>query len=260
MDINDIEKQFKEKVCKEIEIMQEGIDRYFISTPFTFEDGDSLVIVFKKEKQNWILTDEGHTFMHISYFMDIDVLIEDGKRKEIVDGVLSMYSVKNRDGELMIEIPNAEYGDALFSFVEALIKITDTTYLSRERVESTFLEDFKKVISNSAPPESVTFDWYDNTDIQKTYRVDCRIETKKQPVFIFALDSDKKILRATITLQHFKLRKMEFEAIGIFESQEEIGDRKSIATFSDVVDKQFSTIEGKEDDIRQYVAKLIKNS
>ena len=260
MDINDIEKQFREKVSKEIEITKEGIDRYFISTPFTFEDGDALVIIFKKEKQDWILTDEGHTFMHISYFMDTDVSREDGTRKEIVDSVLSMYSVKNRNGELMIEIPNAEYGDALFSFVEALIKITDTTYLSREMVKSTFLEDFKKVVSSAVPSESAIFDWYDSKDIQRTYRVDCRIETKKEPILIFALDSDKKILRATITLQHFKLNKMGFEAIGIFESQEEIGDRKAIATFSDVVDKQFSTIEGKEEDIKEYINKLIKNS
>ena len=77
-----IEKQFREKVCKEIIITKDGIDRYYISTPFTFEDGDELVIILKKEKDKWILTDEGHTFMHLSYFIDIDVVREDGYQNE----------------------------------------------------------------------------------------------------------------------------------------------------------------------------------
>lgn len=260
VDIKDITKQFKEKVCKEIEITQEGINRYFISTPFSFEDGDSLVIILKKENNAWILTDEAHTFMHMSYFMDIEVL-NDGKRKGIIDGITSMYSVENRDGELVLTIPNSEYGDALFSFVEALIKITDTSYLSRDMVASTFMEDFAKLLSDAVPPENIHFDWYDARDTQKAYQVDCRIETKKQPIFIFALDSDRKIMRATIALQHFKLTKIEFEAIGIYESQQDITDRRAIAAISDVIDKQFSAIEGNKDNIKEYVHnKFIKNS
>jgi len=260
MDINDIEKQFREKVCKEIATTKEGIDRYYISTPFTFEDGDGLVMILKKEKDKWILTDEGHTFMHLSYFIDIDVIREEGNRKDLVDSILSMYSVKNRNGELVLEIPNGEYGDALFSYVEALIKISDITYLSKEQVESTFIEDFQRLISKSIPEDKITFDWYDaKTDPHKTYVVDCKIETEKRKILLFALNTDKKILRATIILQHFKLLKMKFESIGIFESQEEVADRKAIALFSDAVDKQFSAIEGKENDIEEYLANLIEN-
>ena len=35
------------------------------------------------------------------------------------------------------------YGEALYDFVQALFKIIDVTYLSRETVKSTFLDDFR---------------------------------------------------------------------------------------------------------------------
>ena len=40
-------------------------------------------------------------------------------------------------------IETQRYGDALYSFVQALLRITDVSYLSRERVRSTFIEDFR---------------------------------------------------------------------------------------------------------------------
>ena len=34
-------------------------------------------------------------------------------------------------------------GNVFYNYIQALIKITDVSYLSRERVKSTFWEDFK---------------------------------------------------------------------------------------------------------------------
>jgi len=42
-----IEKAFREKVSAKINMIKEGINRYRISTPFMFEDGDHLAIVLK---------------------------------------------------------------------------------------------------------------------------------------------------------------------------------------------------------------------
>ena len=54
MDLKLIESEFKEKVCKEIRLMQEGIDRYRVFTPFQFNDGDSFAIVLKKTGSEWV--------------------------------------------------------------------------------------------------------------------------------------------------------------------------------------------------------------
>ena len=46
---NGIERDFREKVCAEIRLLDEGVDRYRVFTPFQFDDGDHLAIVLKRE-------------------------------------------------------------------------------------------------------------------------------------------------------------------------------------------------------------------
>ena len=36
-------------------------------TPFRFDDGDHIAIVLKKEQGRWLLSDGGHTYMHLTY-------------------------------------------------------------------------------------------------------------------------------------------------------------------------------------------------
>jgi hypothetical protein len=47
-----IERNFREKVCSELSLMSEGINRFRVFTPFLFDDGDNLAIVLKKENGN----------------------------------------------------------------------------------------------------------------------------------------------------------------------------------------------------------------
>jgi len=122
---------FRKKVCEGINLSSEGSNRYIVFTPFMFDDGDHLPIILKLESNNWFLTDEGHTFMHISYDD-----FEHGTRAEIIDTVLLSYGIKNTEGELRAYIENDNYGDTLYSFIQGLIKITDISYLKRERDQS----------------------------------------------------------------------------------------------------------------------------
>ena len=131
MNVTELQKEFKQKVCNEIDIEQQGLDRFVVYTPFMFDDGDHFVIVLKRSGKQWILTDEGHTFMHMSYG-EID--ISHGTRKSIIDQTLLNFAVVNESGELCLDIPDEAYGDALFSFIQALVKISDTAYWTRESI------------------------------------------------------------------------------------------------------------------------------
>jgi len=51
-------------------LTQEGENRFRVFTPFMFEDGDHLAIVLKREQEHWMLSDEGHTYMHLTYDLD----------------------------------------------------------------------------------------------------------------------------------------------------------------------------------------------
>ncbi|RLC69902.1 MAG: hypothetical protein DRI26_08155 [Chloroflexi bacterium] len=149
----DIERQFQEKVCRKIYLKTEGIHRFRVFTPFSFEDGDNLGIILRRENSHWILTDEGHTFMHLSYDMDEHDL-QRGTRARIISNVVSMYGVEERAGELVLKIEDDNFGDALYSFVQALLKITDVSYLSRERVRSTFMEDLRHFLGRCWRPDA----------------------------------------------------------------------------------------------------------
>lgn len=115
--------EFKKKVCSEIELEQEGIDRYLIHTPFMFDDGDHFKIVLKRDQHGeMVLTDEGQTLMQLSYD-DID--LDTKTRNALIEAAKNMFHLEDRDGELVLPIPDASYGDALFSFVQGLSRISD---------------------------------------------------------------------------------------------------------------------------------------
>lgn len=124
MIINDIEKSFCEKVSSKVRLKQEGESQYRILTPFMFEDGDHFTVMLRQEGSRWLITDNGHTYMHLSYDLD-EKDLHKGTRQKIISNVLSMFHVEDKDGELLIPVNDDRYGDSLFSFLQAIVKISD---------------------------------------------------------------------------------------------------------------------------------------
>ncbi len=256
MIIKEIEEEFRKNVCNEIQLKEEGYNRARVVTPFKFDDGDHLVILLKKEDNHWILTDEGHTFMHLTYWIDEDDLHK-GTRKKIIESALSMYRVADRNGEIIFNVENKEFGNALYSYIQALLKITDITYLTREIVRSTFLEDFKSFISSEIPEEQREFNYHDPIkDPEAKYIVDCKITNSNTPLFVFAVNNDDRCQVATITCMQFELWKLKFNSMAIFENQEEI-HRKVLARFSDICGKTYSNLSSNRDRIKEYLIPYI---
>jgi hypothetical protein len=194
METRSIQQAFLEKTCEQIEILEEGANRFRIFTPFTFGDGDHIAIVLKQERGQWILSDEGDTLSHLSLLGVSDTIIY-GTRRSLVDGILQEFNAENWDGELVARIEHEQYGSALYNFVQTIVKISDLVYLSKERVKSTFLEGFKNLIKEAIPNENrYEFDWHDGErDPDARYKVDCRINHLERPLAIFALQNDEKI-------------------------------------------------------------------
>ena len=252
MILDSIQRDFRDRICSQVRLESEGQGRYRVFTPFRFEDGDHLAIVLKQDLLGWTLSDEGHTYMRLTYDMDEDDF-STGTRQQIISDALSSFQVEDREGELLLAITDEAYGDALFSFTQALLKIADISYLSRERVRSTFRDDFQDLLSEAVPEERRHFDWYEPIlDPSAKYKVDCRINSVERPIFAYALLNDTNTRDATIALHQFGEWNLEFHPIAIFEDQTSIG-RQVLARFTDVCESQFSNLSGNRERITNFL-------
>ena len=256
----DIIRAFKESACGEINLTSSGINRYLVQVPFTFTDGDHYVVILRQEGQKWILSDEGHTFMHLSYELR-EKEFEAGNRRKIIDEVLTSYQIENRDGELALTIPSGRYGDALFTFVQAITRITDMTFLDRATVKSTFREDFNTLVSEKAREagiQNITFGYtHPAKDPQGKYPVDARLNgVTSQQVLMFAVGNDDQCQTATIVLLQWEKWDEQFHSIAVFRDQTEI-NRHYLARFSDVLGRQLSNLDSAKEKLQKDFTDLI---
>ena len=254
MVIETIERDFIDSVSAEIELVPDGRDRFYVYTPFRFNDGDHLSIVLKKEGERWVLSDEGHTYMHLTYRIDEKQLFT-GIRQNIISRALTSFGVEDRNGELILRVQDASYGSALYAFAQSLLKITSVSSVSWERSSrKKFLNDFRVSLSSVVTEDQREFDWNDpKHDPQGKYKVDCRINGMREPLFVYALFTSGNVSKATISLYEFKGWKIpDFRSVGIIQPQIKVS-RKIIDYFRAVADDCYS-LEESRSKIRQIIA------
>ena len=256
MTIKSIEQDFIEKVSEMVRVIPDGTDRFRVFTPFRFDDGDHISIVLKKEQVGWVLSDEGHTYMHLTYDISEKKLFS-GTRNQIISNALDAFNVEDRFGELVFKVKEARFGDALYSFAQALVRMGDVLCLSTEHVQSTFMDDFHALLNENVPEARFDINWHNQElDSQKKYTVDCRINGMLDPLFVYALSNNDRIRDATIALQWFNVWNISHCSLGIFENKED-ANRKVRARFDDVCQVQFPNMEVNRNEIIAYITERI---
>ena len=256
MTIKSIEQDFIEKVSEMVQVIPDGKDRFRVFTPFRFDDGDHISIVLKKEQGGWVLSDEGHTYMHLTYDISEKKLFS-GTRYQIILNALSTFNVEDRFGELIFKVREARFGDALYSFAQALVRMGDVLCLSTEHVQSTFMDDFHALLYENVPETRIDINWHDpDHDSDKKYTVDCRINGLPKPLFVYGLSNNDRIRDATIKLQKVIQWNIPFLPLGIFQDRE-VANRQVVARFDDVCPMQFPNMESNRNEIITYIEENI---
>ena len=122
MSMQSMERNFRQDVSRQLRLARDGENRFRVFTPFRFDDGDHLAIVLKREGTRWVLSDEAHTCMHLGY----DLGEPDGRpgaKQSNVHDILLRFGLEDRDGELVLEIQDERYRDALFALVQELVEL-----------------------------------------------------------------------------------------------------------------------------------------
>ena len=251
-----LERLLCERLCAEIRVHRREDDVLMMESPFAFPDGDHFPIYLSETAGGGVeLSDRGHTLMHVSYEHDVELLYE-GARASLREQIVRESGIEENEGIFSIETPPDQVAGALFRFGQALTKIHDLTFLSRERVASTFYEDLRGLVFTILDEEVVEPD-YIPPDVPDAnhYPVDYRFEGKEgRSVFLYGVPGRDKARLTTIMLSHFLLHRVPFESVIVFADQQEI-PRLDLARLTNVAGTAVASLEA-EEDLRRKIERL----
>ena len=253
MSINDIQQNFTSDVLKQINVIPNGNDSFYISTRFFFDDGDEFIIYLKHRDGKWMLSDDGHTYVYLSYTLEPKD-IHKGIRGKTIRRVLNMFNIEDKNGELVLDLSSdryvGRYGEALHNFIQAISKISSVLYWLQHQPKRTFKEQSSDRLGEILGKSRIEMDWHDEeNDPKKQYTVDCRVNGLPSPLFIYAISNTTKIRDAVIAWRWFDSMDISFTPYGIIKEEKLINSKlftrmQDVCEFYDVgINNSIQTIK-----------------
>ena len=256
LDHAQLERLLCERLCADVRVHRRHDDVLMLESPFTFPDGDHYPIYLSETPGGGVkLSDRGHTLMHVSYEHDVDSFYE-GARASLREQIVRESGIDEEEGIFSMEAPPDHVAAALFRFGQALTKIHDLTFLSRDRVASTFYDDLRGLLFTMLDEDNVDTD-YIPPDVPNAtaYPVDYRFPGRDgRPVFLYGVPGRDKARLTTIMLSHFLLHGLTFESVIVFADQQEI-PRLDLARLTNVAGTAVASLDA-EQDLRRKIERL----
>ena len=256
LDHTRLEQLLCERLCASVRVYQRDDGVLMLDSPFSFPDGDRYPIYICESPAGGVtLSDQGHTLMHISYEHDVDTLYE-GARASLREQIVRESGIEENEGIFTVTAPAHQIADALFKLGQALTKIHDLTFLSRDRVASSFYEDLQSVLYTMVADDKVEAD-YVPPDVPNghNYPVDYCLEGRDgTPIFLYGVPNRDKARLTTIILSHFLLHDLTFESVIVYANQQDI-PRLDLARLTNVAGTAVASLEA-EKDLRRKIRRL----
>ncbi|MFA6972118.1 MAG: DUF1828 domain-containing protein [Gallionella sp.] len=256
MDIQEIQRAVCSSLCADVTVSERGGGLWFVSTPFSFPDGDAYSIYLKQlPTGGFRITDMGITLMHLSYENDIEKFRE-GTRGKVFSQVLSGMDLSEDDGEFYLDTSATTLGASLFQFGQALTKIHDLTFLNRLRSESTFYEDLKEKLLGCVDADLLQENYIvPGVASAADYPVDYYVESHGQPLYLFGVPNRDKARLATIILQHLIASKVDFNSMIIFQDMSTIPSR-DLSRLTNAANDMIASVDATDDIQRKLLRRI----
>lgn len=247
--LNSLKQKLCSSLCDDINVYQKSDDLFYIETPLLFPDGDTYTIYLKSLPEllgGVRITDRGHTFMHLSYEIDIDTLYK-GTRGKLREQIMNELDLKEEQGQIYLDSSLDQLGSNLFRFSQGITKIYDLNFLNRARVGSTFYDDLWESLIHIVDQSFIEKDYIvPNISHAKDYPIDYFIRGKNAPLYVFGIPNKDKARLATIILQHLLGENLSFDSIIIFANQGEVPNA-DLARLTNVGGEMVASLDAQED-------------
>lgn len=167
-------------MCPGFSAEEIGRDTYLVHTGYTFQDGDELHIVLRRGEDGWMLTDNGHTTMWLSYE---DFAVTESRRAVLMR-TLSYNYARYDEGRIWMPLGEEDAGGVIKSMVQAILGAADLLYLNRQNVRSTFSDDVKAYFREMLGSRCEFDKKIGSADGNETYAVDIYVEGET-PLMVF---------------------------------------------------------------------------
>jgi len=242
---------------REVSLTIRRPDLYQLRVPYYYPDGDMIEIFLTPQSSNTVkIQDMGLTLMRLSYEFSLD----SKNKQKIFRDILSQFTAEEKEGNIQIIAPLNEIFPYLMQFIQLITKVSDIGYLKREVVRSLFYEYFDSFMHEAFDPiRKVIKNYHPEFDQEKQYPTPYALVNgnPNKPICFYPIGSDRKCDEAIITIQQYELKDFRPETVAVFENQEEIS-RRPLAHLSNVVGKQFSSLQGNQERIKDFTLRLIQ--
>ena len=288
MSFQELERTLKAQICESVRIVTNGNGKHYITMPFFYGDGDGPTIALRRQGDGWAMSDEGSTMMRLSWRLSEEEFEEPERQSKIADA-LALSQAKEKDGELLLQVSDSNYSEALFDFVHSLLIVDelgypDKTTTSRE-LEShvdvfeevtsfalaptasmsakrrlmpmrEFKRGFADIVRESLPHHKLNFGWSDPSwDPAGNYVVDCMVNGMDAPLFLHAPGSNVQARDATITIYRFNDQRVGGRHATVFRDASKL-TRKVTSQLKAVCDVTFDNFEREREGIREFLNTL----
>ena len=244
-----LENRFKTSVCSNIELEALGVGEYLVHTGFTYSDGDEFHIVLDTKGERWSLSDEGHTFMWLSY----EEFNWTETREDLLRRIISSNSVELNQDEIAIGFSPDDAGPALYSLIQAIMQVSDLRIMSTDRVANTLIEDLKEWFTSSKFSERCRFGQEIRTS-KGSYSTDILIDGRT-PIVVLGITNVLRCKEAMITMLGLSEASLNYKFLIIIDEGADIPQKEE----SRAINRADRPIKGLNEEAKEIMERYIRD-